>query len=124
MNGWNFNRICLLVMMLEVLVTMVVIPVGLVRLCVQWLAREVLTEAFQVRWRCHMMLKMISSVFSEVMYVAFGLRLHLKDQIARLSIRIIRVEDARIRLKSSTSLMPSTRIESVKIVAPVEFELI
>ena len=79
--------------LLEVLVTVIVVPIGLVHLSVECLPGEVLPETFQVSRWCHMLIVNIASVCGKVMFVALGLRFHLKDQVARLCICIIWVED-------------------------------
>ena len=52
------------------------------------------------------------------------IRLHLNDEVSSASINILWVENAAISLKSTASFMPSTAIEGLEIVSPLEFELI
>jgi len=51
-------------------------------------------------------------------------RLHLNDEVSSALINILWVENAAISLKSTASFMPSTAIEGLEVVSPLEFELI
>ena len=121
MNRWDINSILNLMMT----VAMVVIPILFVGLSVECLPGEVLSKALQSSVVGHALVIVLAAVMSVSMNtVSLWLGLHLEDEIASLGVGIIRVEDARVGLETSTCLMPAASIEIVEIVTPVEPELI
>ena len=50
-------------------------------------------------------------------------RLHLDDHVPIFNVDVLWIENAAIRLKRATSLMPAFMIKSVEVVSPVEVEL-
>ena len=51
-------------------------------------------------------------------------RLHLKYKIATSSERVLRIEDATIRLKCSALLLPAVLVKPLEVISPLEIELI
>ena len=50
--------------------------------------------------------------------------LHLDDKVASASVYISRVENATISLEAAASLVPSTTVEGIEVIAPMELKLV
>ena len=64
------------------------------------------------------------SLFSVQILLAGVFGLHLEDKVAIDGVSILWMEHTSVGLKATSGLMPFTAVEMVKIVAPVEFELV
>ena len=114
-NGRNIDRIGLLFLMLLVM-------------SVELLLDDVIFETVVVA------VVMVGSVLVEVsvglvmlsmlMVNVVLIRLHFEDEAAVVGVSVGWVESARVGLEGAASTMPSTSVEGVEIVAPVEHELL
>ena len=76
----------------------------------------------QTKSRADMVMVMLTNV---VMLMDMLLcRLHLNDQVAIVCIDVLRIEDAATGLKRTASFVPTSLVEVVEIIAPLELKLV